>query len=170
MKFILIVAVVALLLLSSCTSKISKDLLGSPDITPEKQPQKEELPEVVIEESLVNDCPFFSHLKVEYSDKYRSYISVLSEYHALFKTSRDVQGYKIRGGVGAKADIVVYCSKGQEHLHQDTNLIYCSGDSTNSPIFTETFTTNPDGSTKKTQKKITLIFNPDGSFYKTECK
>lgn len=175
MRISLIFIIALLLILSACQKTEPKTQLQPTQNNVEPKttdtPPRQETPPVILEDTIIlNDCPQFSDLKAQYSDQYRSYISILSEYHALFKTSKDVQGYKIRGGVGSKGDILVYCTKGIESLRQDSSLIYCSGDNTDSPIFTETFIKNPDNSTKKTQKKITLIFNLDGSFYISECK
>lgn len=172
-----LIFIIALLLILSACQKTEPKIQSQPPAQDNVEPKttdtnpSQETPPVILEDTiLLNDCPQFSDLKVEYSDYYKSYVSVLSEYHALFKTSKDVQGYKIRGGVGSKGDIIVYCTKGLESLKQDSSLIYCQGDNTNSPIFAESFITNPDNSTKKVQKKITALFNLDGSFYQTTCK
>jgi len=174
MRFTLTLIIAFLLILSACQKapqpeiKQTNNQITQPIATPNQT--NNNLPGVIAKDTLINDCPQFSDLTANYDANYRSYISILSPYHALFKTSKDVQGYKIRGGVGSKGDILIYCAKGLESLKQDTSLIYCSGDSANTPIFAESFITNTDGSTKKVQKKIILLFNLEGSFYQTECR
>lgn len=175
MRLILILVISTLVALAACQKTLENTSVNQPpqnNVQPppiSAQPQTN-LPPIIAKDTLINDCPQFSDLRVEYSQEFRSYISVLSPYQALFKTSKDVQGYKIRGGVGSKGDIIVYCSKGIGSLSQDENLIYCSGDNTNTPLFAESFITNTDGSTTKVQKKITLTFALDGAFYQTYCK
>jgi hypothetical protein len=174
MRFTLTLIITLLLILSACQKvpqpeiKQTNNQVTQPIATSNQT--NNNLPDIIAKDTLINGCPQFSDLTANYDTNYRSYISILSTYHALFKTSKDVQEYKIRGGVGSKGDIIIYCAKGLESLKQDPNLIYCSGDSTNAPIFAESFITNTDGSTKKIQKRIILLFNLEGSFHKTECK